>query len=46
MAEKARQFVLLSDNEIAWVVGRRTGDDFRLTDKTDKALRITCEKLY
>ena len=46
MAEKSRQFVLLSGDEIAWVVGRRTGDDFRLTDNTDKVLRIVCENNY
>lgn len=46
MAEKERQFVLLSDNEIAWLVGRRTSDDFRITDKTDKVLRITRENIY
>ncbi len=46
MAEKTRQFVMISGGEIAWVVGRRTGDDFRLTDNTDKVLRIACEKLY
>lgn len=46
MAEKERQFVLLSGNEIAWVVGRRTSDDFRITDKTEKILRITRENIY
>lgn len=46
MAEKDRQFVLLSNNEIAWLVGRRTSDDFRITDKTDKVLRITRENIY
>lgn len=46
MAEKSRQFVLLSGDEIAWVVGRRTGDDFRITDSTDKVLRIVCENNY
>ena len=46
MAEKNRQFVLLSGDEIAWLVGRRTSDDFRITDKTDKVLRITRENIY
>lgn len=46
MAEKARQFVLLSSGEIAWLVGRRTSDDFRITDRTDKVLRITRENIY
>lgn len=46
MAEKARQFVLLSEGEIAWIVGRRTGDEFRITDDTDKVLRVVCENIY
>lgn len=46
MAEKARQFVLLSQGEIAWLVGRRTSDDCRITDSTDKVLRITRENIY
>ena len=46
MAEKARQFVLLSADNIAWLVGRRTGDEFRITDKSDKVLRITRENIY
>lgn len=41
MAEKRRQFVLISGDDIAWLVGRRTGDEFRITPDTDKVLRIT-----
>lgn len=43
MAEKERQFVLLSGEDIVWVVGRRIDDRYRLTDKTDNVLRITKE---
>ena len=43
MAEKERQFVMISEDEIAWVVGRRISDDFRITSKTENVLRITKE---
>jgi tRNA(Ile)-lysidine synthase len=43
MAEKGRQFVLLSEGQIAWLVGRRIGDEFRITDKTERVIRITKE---
>lgn len=45
MAEKERQFVLLSGDEIVWVVGRRIDDRYRLTQDTDTVLRITKEIL-
>ena len=41
--EKERQFVLLSGDEIVWVVGRRIDDRYRLTDSTEEVLRITQE---
>lgn len=31
------------DEEIAWVVGLRTSDDFKVTNETQKVLRITIE---
>lgn len=43
MAEKQRQFVLLSGDEIVWVVGRRIDDRFRITPRTENVLRITKE---
>ena len=43
MAEKGRQFILLSEGKIAWLVGRRIGDEFRITDKTERVIRITKE---
>ena len=43
MPEKERQFVLLSGDEIVWLVGRRIDDRYRLTDRTENVLRITKE---
>ncbi|MDE6778491.1 MAG: tRNA lysidine(34) synthetase TilS [Alistipes sp.] len=43
MAEKERQFVLLSGDDIVWLVGRRIDDRYRLTDRTDNVLRIIKE---
>jgi len=45
MAEKERQFVLLSGGEIVWLVGRRIDDRYRLTRDTETVLRITKEIL-
>ena len=41
--EKQRQFVLLSGDEIVWLVGRRIDDRYRLTHDTENVLRITKE---
>lgn len=43
MAEKQRQFVLLSGEEIVWLVGRRIDDRYCLTDATERVVRITRE---
>ena len=43
MAEKQRQFVLLSGDDIVWLVGRRIDDRYRITSATDTVLRITKE---
>jgi len=45
MAEKGRQFVLLSGDDIVWLVGRRIDDRYRLTRDTESVLRITREIL-
>ncbi|MDE6445493.1 MAG: tRNA lysidine(34) synthetase TilS [Alistipes sp.] len=42
-AEKQRQFVLVSGDDIVWLVGRRIDDRYRLTDTTENVLRITKE---
>ena len=45
MAEKSRQLVLLSGDDVVWVVGRRADDRFRLTRQTENVLKITREIL-
>lgn len=44
-AEKQRQFVLLSGDDIVWLVGRRIDNRYRLTNDTDNVLKITCETI-
>ncbi len=43
--EKERQFVLLSEGEIVWVVGRRVSDKFKVESESENILRITKEIL-
>ena len=43
LPEKQRQFVLLSGEEIVWLVGRRIDDRYRLTSEMENVLRITKE---
>ncbi len=43
MAEKRRQFVMLSGDDIVWVIGRRIDDRYRLTRDSENVLRITKE---
>lgn len=43
MAEKQRQFVLVSGDDIVWLVGHRIDDRYRLTAQTENVLRITKE---
>ena len=40
MAEKSRQFVLLSGDDIVWVVGRRLDDRYAITRKTENVLKV------
>ena len=40
MAEKSRQFVLVSGEDIVWVIGRRLDDRFAITRKTENVLRV------
>lgn len=42
-AEKQRQFVLLSGEDIVWLAGRRSDDRYKVTDDTDNVLKITKE---
>lgn len=43
LPEKERQFVLLSGEEIVWVVGERLDDRYRLDEKSENVLCITRE---
>jgi tRNA(Ile)-lysidine synthase len=43
LAEKRRQLVVCSGDEIVWVVGRRIDDRYRLGDKTDNVLKLVRE---
>ena len=43
VAEKQRQFVVVSGGEIVWVVGRRLDDRYRITSKTENVLKIIKE---
>lgn len=43
--EKRRQYVLLSDDQIVWVVGRRIDDRFRINERTENILKITKEQI-
>ncbi len=45
MAEKERQFVLMSGDDLVWLVGRRLDDRFKLTSHTENVLRLTREVL-
>jgi tRNA(Ile)-lysidine synthase len=41
IAERKRQFVLLSGDDIVWIVGRRTDERFRVGNNTEDILKIT-----
>ena len=43
MAEKERQFVLMSGEEVVWVVGRRLDERHKLTSKTENVIKVTRE---
>lgn len=45
LAEKRRQFVLLSGDDIVWVVGRRLDDRYAITRKTENVLRVIRDTL-
>jgi tRNA(Ile)-lysidine synthase len=45
LPHKQRQFVLLSGEDIVWVVGRRIDDRYRITKQTENILKITKQTL-
>jgi tRNA(Ile)-lysidine synthase len=44
LASKEQIWILLSNNQIVWVVGYRMDDRFKITPKTNKILKITVVK--
>ncbi|MBD3233806.1 MAG: tRNA lysidine(34) synthetase TilS [candidate division Zixibacteria bacterium] len=38
------QLVLISRSKIAWLIGFRTSDDFKIDNKTDRVLKLTYEE--
>ena len=45
VAEKRRQFVLLSGNDIVWVIGRRLDDRYCIGKSTENVLQVVCDSL-
>ena len=45
VVEKSRQFVLVSGEDIVWVVGCRIDDRYRVTNRTEDILKITTQIL-
>lgn len=45
VAEKSRQFVLVSGDDIVWVIGRRLDDRYAITRKTENVLRVIRDTL-
>ena len=43
LPEKNRQFVLVSGDDIVWVVGRRIDDRYRVSDRTENILLLRRE---
>ncbi|WP_455497451.1 tRNA lysidine(34) synthetase TilS [Coprobacter sp.] len=42
--QKQAAYVLVSGNEIIWLIGERISDKFKISEKTDRILEIKCEK--
>ena len=45
LVEKSRQFVLLSGDDIVWVVGRRIDDRYCVKRSTENVLKVTRDRL-
>ena len=42
--EKEKQYVACSERKIVWLIGERTDDRFKITEKTEKALILKIQK--
>lgn len=42
--EKENTWILYSDNKVVWLVGKRIDDRFKVTDETQKVLKISIDK--
>lgn len=42
LADKEKTWLLISGNDIAWVIGKRIDNRFRITSKTKKSFVISC----
>jgi tRNA(Ile)-lysidine synthase len=45
LVEKRRQFVLVSGDDVVWVVGRRIDDRYAITRKTENVFRVVRDVL-
>ena len=45
IVERKRQFVLVSGDDIVWIVGRRTDERFRVGNNTENILKITKQNI-
>ena len=45
IVERKRQFVLVSGEDIVWIVGRRTDERFRVGNNTENILKITKQNI-
>ena len=45
LVEKSRQFVLVSGDDIVWVIGRRLDDRFCITKSTENVLRVVRDNI-
>ncbi len=43
LIEKEQSWLLVSDNEIVWIVGRRMDNRFRVTDETKEVVEFICK---
>ena len=43
LPDKQRQFVVLSGDEIVWVIGRRVDERYRVDSNTENVLRLTAD---